>query len=240
MTRIIPAIDLQEGRCVRLRQGRFDSTQVFGEDPLALARAYAAQGAKRLHVVDLDAARGDGRTNRAALETLAGRLSMALQVGGGVRSDADLDALLRAGARRVVIGSLAVSEPARVAAWLDRHGPEAIVLALDVRLDAGTPTVRIHGWQTDSGVSLWDALAQFTDRGLRHLLCTDIGRDGMGEGPNVALYRQIMARFPALQLQASGGVRDRTDLAALHAAGVPFAISGRALLEGTLRLEDGL
>lgn len=237
MTTIIPAIDLQNGHCVRLRQGRFDTTESFGENPLALARDYAAQGARQLHIVDLDAAQGKSADNRALIAELTGALPLAVQVGGGIRRREDVDALLAAGAQRVVIGSLAITTPDTVTQWLRDYGPDAVVLALDVQVEAAAPIVRIHGWQTATPVTLWDALTGYADAGLRHVLCTDIGRDGMRAGPNTDLYREIMERMPGLLLQASGGVRDQDDIAALAAAGVPFAISGRALLEGTLRLE---
>lgn len=237
MTQIIPAIDLQDGRCVRLQQGRFDSTQVYRDDPLALAHDYVAQGARQLHLVDLDAAQNAGKNNTAAIRELAASLPIALQVGGGVRTRDDVEALLAAGARRVVIGSLAMTQPELVASWLREFGPEAIVLALDVRVGA-LPLVSIHGWQTPTDVSLWDALGDYARVGLCHFLCTDIDRDGMQSGPNIALYEDIMMRFATLQLQASGGVRDQPDIDALGAVGVPFAISGRALLEGTLALAE--
>lgn len=238
MTTVIPAIDLQNGRCVRLRQGRFDSTEVFADDPLGIARDYASRGARRLHLVDLDAAEGKGHDNRELVARVTGELALAVQAGGGVRRREDVMALLDAGVQRVVVGSLAITEPERVGRWLHDFGPETIVLALDVRIET-QPMVRIHGWQTATPITLWDALAGYAGLGVRHVLCTDIGRDGMQAGPNTDLYRDVMQRFPSLALQASGGVRDRDDIAALDDAGVPFAISGRALLEGTLSLEDG-
>lgn len=238
-TQIIPAIDLRDGRCVRLEQGRFDTSRVFRENPLEVAREYARQGAEYLHLVDLDAAQGEGSNNTAAIETIAGELSMTVQAGGGIRGRDQVNQLLGAGAARVVIGSLAVREAEQVKRWLGELGSDAIVLALDV--SSGTdPMVQIHGWQTATNLSLWQALDDYVPLGLTHLLCTDIERDGMQSGPNVELYRRIMTRYPTLQLQGSGGVRDRADVDALGDAGVPFAISGRALLEGTLELKaDG-
>lgn len=235
-TQIIPAIDLREGRCVRLEQGRFDTSRVFHDDPLAVARQYAEQGAKRLHLVDLDAAQGDGRDNNAIIEAIAGELDITIQVGGGIRRRAQVDQLLHAGASRAVIGSLAIKQRELVHQWLGELGSERVVLALDVNAGAN-PLVQIHGWQTSTNISLWQALDDYVPLGLTHLLCTDIERDGMQSGPSIELYRRIMARYPKLRLQASGGVRDRRDIHALAAAGVPYAISGRALLEGTLTLD---
>ncbi len=234
-TQIIPAIDLKDGRCVRLQQGRFDTAKVYRDDPLALAKRYVDDGARVLHLVDLDAAEGLGKNNRAAIETLAGGLDVTLQVGGGIRSRAQLDALLDSGAARAVIGSLAIKEAATVRGWLEDVGGDALVLALDIK-SAADPLVQINGWQTPTQTTLWQALDDYVPAGLKHLLCTDIERDGMQSGPSVALYREIMQRYPTIKLQASGGVRDRADLDALSRASVPFAISGRALLEGTLTL----
>ena len=236
-TQIIPAIDLRDGRCVRLEQGRFDTSKVYRDDPLAVARLYADQGARWLHLVDLDAAQDQGKNNAATVEAIAGELSMTIQVGGGLRDEQQVQRLLDAGASRVVIGSLAIKEREQVKRWLSNLGSEAIVLALDVSSGAN-PMVQIHGWQTATNVSLWQALDCYVPLGLKHLLCTDIERDGMQSGPSVELYRRIMTRYPTLELQASGGVRDRADIEALGAADVPFAISGRALLEGTLSLQE--
>lgn len=235
---IIPAIDLQDGRCVRLRQGRFDSTQVFHDDAIALARDYAAQGAPWIHIVDLDAAEGAGRDNRPLLRELAAATPAKLQIGGGLREAEQLEALFDCGAGRLVVGSRAVTHMVSVQAWLRRFGAERIVLALDVRIEDGVPQVMTHGWQRDGGISLWDALAAYENAGLAHVLCTDIALDGMSSGPNTALYRECVERYPDIKLQASGGVRTRDDLTALKTIGVNFAISGRALLEGTLSLTD--
>ncbi|MEM6640481.1 MAG: 1-(5-phosphoribosyl)-5-[(5-phosphoribosylamino)methylideneamino] imidazole-4-carboxamide isomerase [Pseudomonadota bacterium] len=236
-TQIIPALDLKEGHCVRLTQGRFDTTEDFGDDPLALARAYVDGGARQLHLVDLDAAEGAGKNNSALIAHVARSLDVAVQTGGGLRATEDLTRLFDAGIQRAVIGSLAVSDPARVREWLSHFGSERVVLALDVESEA-QPYLRIHGWQQETRSRLDDTLAEFTSHGLRHVLCTDISRDGMRSGPSIALYRSILARFPDVKLQASGGIRNAGDLAQLAHAGVPYAISGRALLEGTLRLEE--
>ena len=236
-TQLIPAIDLKGGRCVRLEQGRFDAMRDYGDDPLSLAQAYVDQGARRLHLVDLDAAEAKGRHNTALIEQLAGALDVTLQVGGGLRTDAQLEALFDAGANRVVIGSLAIRDAARVKGWMKHYGPERVVLALDVQ-SASLPVVRIHGWQDATDVTVFDAIDDYLAHGLAHVLCTDISRDGMQSGPGTPLYASLLARYPDLRLQASGGVRHADDLKALSDAGVPFAISGRALLEGTLSVAE--
>jgi phosphoribosylformimino-5-aminoimidazole carboxamide ribotide isomerase len=233
---LIPAIDLRGGRCVRLLNGRFDAETDYGGDPVDLARGYRSLGAQRLHVVDLDGARDGTPGNWDLIARLAALPDIALQVGGGVRSEARLTALLALGVARVVIGSLAVLEPALLRRWLDVHGPDRIVLALDVRLDgAGEPMLVTHGWQESGPCSLWELLADraqgYGSSALKHVLCTDVDRDGALSGPNLALYRDAARRFPDIAWQASGGVRDADDLHALAVTGAAAAVSGRALLE---------
>ncbi|MEO1573386.1 MAG: 1-(5-phosphoribosyl)-5-[(5-phosphoribosylamino)methylideneamino]imidazole-4-carboxamide isomerase [Pseudomonadota bacterium] len=238
-TQLIPAIDLKDGQCVRLKQGRFDSTQVYGDDPLGMARNYVDAGATLLHLVDLDAAEGKGLNNTALIKQMASTLDVTLQVGGGIRTETQLEDLFDAGANRAVIGSLAIKDAARVKQWMARFGAHRIVLAFDVH-SAANPVVHIHGWQDATDVWLADALTDYRPHGLEHVLCTDISRDGMSRGPSIELYTDVMTCFPEIKLQASGGVRDASDLRALSKGGVPYAISGRALLEGTLKVEEAI
>ena len=236
---LIPALDLKDGRCVRLLQGDFAAETRYEVTPEALYARYAALGAGWLHLVDLDGARDGAQVHLAVIAALARRGALRLQVGGGLRDRAAVERTLAAGATRVVIGSLAVSDPDLVAGWLRRLGPEAIVLAFDVRLDArGEPRVATHGWREQSQLSLWDAIARFRSTGLKHVLCTDVARDGALAGPNCALYVDAVRRFPEIDWQASGGVRDARDLWALRDGGVAAAVSGRALLEGRLPDEE--
>jgi len=239
--RLLPAIDLKDGRTVRLLQGDFARQTAYSTAPLELARKFEAMGADWLHVVDLDGAR-EGRTdrgNRVLIAQLARESRLKLQVGGGLRTRADLDRILEAGAERAVIGSAALSDPLQVRAWIDDVGRERIALAFDVRLDAGgTPCIATHGWQRQSTRPLWEALAEFTGTALRHVLCTDVARDGALSGPNVALYAEAARRFPDIAWQASGGIRDAADLEALAACGAAAAISGKALLEDLIPVEE--
>lgn len=229
---LIPSIDLRGGRCVRLLRGDFDAETRYDLEPHELLGRYRALGATWLHVVDLDGARDGQLANRNLLLTLASQRAVNLQVGGGVRSLAVVDDLLRNGVDRVVVGSAAVEEPAAVAQWLSHFGPERVCLAFDVRVDdSGTPRVQTRGWTRGTQLSLWDAVAGFLDAGLRHVLCTDVQRDGALEGPALGLYAEAVRRHPQLAWQASGGVRDAADLAALRGVGVAAAISGKALLE---------
>jgi phosphoribosylformimino-5-aminoimidazole carboxamide ribotide isomerase len=229
---LIPAIDLAGGRCVRLYQGDFAAQTHYPTEPRALLEKYRVLGAAWLHVVDLDGARDGNQCNAAIVQDLAAHNALMLQTGGGLRTAALIQRMLAAGAQRCVVGSAAVTQVDAVRRWLRRFGPERIVLAFDVRLDAaGIPCVATHGWQTQSTRPLWDALSCYTDVKLRHVLCTDVGRDGTLAGPNLALYREAVRRHPQIDWQASGGIRDGADLAALAAAGAAAAISGRALLE---------
>jgi phosphoribosylformimino-5-aminoimidazole carboxamide ribotide isomerase len=236
---IIPAIDLRGGRVVRLAQGDFDRETHFDFDPLALARDYEAAGARWLHLVDLDASRAGGYTLQDLVRQLKLHTSLRLQSGGGLRDDAGVAALLELGVDRVVLGTAAAKEPARVAGWLGRFGAERIVIALDARECAGDWRVQYEGW-THAGPPL-DELLRFYERaGARHLLCTDVGRDGMLAGFNLDLYRRIAEVAPGLRLQASGGVRDLDDIAGARSAGAGGAILGRALLEGRIGLAEAL
>ncbi len=235
---LVPAIDLRGGACVRLYQGDFGAETRYALTPEALVQRYRSLGARWLHVVDLDGARGGMLAQRDIVLALAGR-GPALQVGGGVRTAAVIADLLEHGIERVVIGSAAVEQPAEVADWLGRFGAERLCLAFDVRLTAaGTPMVRTRGWARDGAMSLWTALAAYDASGLRHVLCTDIARDGALSGPNLALYAEGLRRYPRLAWQASGGVRDAADLAALAQLGVSAAISGKALLEQRVGAEE--
>jgi phosphoribosylformimino-5-aminoimidazole carboxamide ribotide isomerase len=235
---LYPAIDLRDGRCVRLLKGDFARETRYDVDPVTLAAEYAALGAHWLHVVDLDGAKRGSPANLALIERMRNAAGVGVQVGGGIRTRASLEKTL-AVAQRVVIGSLAVSDPALVASWLTEFGADRVTLALDVRLDAdGVPLVATHGWTRDSTLTLAAAIERYTAAGLRHVLCTDIDRDGALTGPNTALYRDSVARWPAIAFQASGGVRDAADLATLAAAGVAATVSGKALLEGKLEPEE--
>ena len=238
---IIPAIDLLDGRCVRLLHGDFDNCKVYELDAARLAADYAAQGADWLHVVDLAASRdGRGADTQPLLRLLAG-VTQSVQTGGGVRNEADVKLRLDHGASRVVVGSICVTQPERFSAWVKSFGPERLVAALDVRIDdSGTPWPRTHGWTRGSEQTLWELLDYYADSGLRHVLCTDISRDGALTGPNVDLYAGITRRYPGLDLQASGGVSGLQDLRRLAGSGAAAAITGKALLEGCFTVTEAL
>ena len=237
---LYPAIDLKDGGCVRLYQGDYARQTRYDSDPAALAYTYAEAGARWLHVVDLDAARDGGSANLAAIEGMVARVGCLVQAGGGVREQADIDRLLAAGVSRVVIGSMAIRQPAVVGEWFDRYGPERLCLALDVRHREGDYRLAAAGWTEAHDMTLWAALEHYQQHRLRHVLCTDIGRDGTLEGPNLGLYRSMRAAFPEVVLQASGGVGSLEDIGAVGETGAAALIVGRALLDGRFTLEQAL
>lgn len=238
---IIPAIDLRGGRVVRLAQGDYQRESAFAFDPLELACGHARAGANWLHVVDLDGAR-DGQLENLRTITALARADSALRVqaGGGVRGEADLRRLFDAGVARVVVGSMAVREPETVQDWIVRHGAQRIVVALDARFDGTAWRLPVAGWRETTAATLDDLAPRFARAGLVHLLCTDIDRDGMLNGPNLDLYAHLRRIVPQLAVQASGGVRDADDVRALRATGVAGVILGRSLLEGRLTTAQAL
>ena len=234
---VIPAIDLQNGRCVRLTQGDFETPTVYSADPLAQARSFAALGAAWLHVVDLDGARAGAPRQHGLIGGIARASGLKVQVGGGIRDEAAAERLFDAGIARIVVGSLAANEPARVAGWIRKFGPQRLVPAFDIRLDpAGAPEVLTHGWQGGSRQSLWDVIARYAETPLKTILCTDVGRDGMLQGPNLDLYKAMRERAPGLEILASGGVAQAGDLTALASLGVGGAVVGKAIYEGRIDL----
>jgi phosphoribosylformimino-5-aminoimidazole carboxamide ribotide isomerase len=226
---------------VRLRQGDYARETRYDGTPLAVAQRHAQEGARWLHLVDLDAAREGGYTLAPLLRRIAADGRLRVQTGGGVRDEAAVESMLSQGAARVVVGSLAVRESERVAGWLQRYGVERITIALDTRQDAdGVWQLPVHGWTENAGLDLGACLDLYRAAGARHLLCTDIARDGMLQGPNLDLYRLLVAREDGFLVQASGGVRDVADIVASRDAGCAGAVLGRALLEGRFELAEAL
>jgi phosphoribosylformimino-5-aminoimidazole carboxamide ribotide isomerase len=216
--KIIPAIDLHDGKCVRLYKGDFDKVTHYSDQPLEIARAYAALRVDDLHIVDLDGARTGSQQNARVVRELCAETPLTVQLGGGIRDSDRVRYWLENGVARCVVGSVAVEEPERVAAWIGEFGTDRAT----------------QGWTTSTGVSLWDLLDRYSTLGAKHLLCTDIGRDGAMSGPNFDLYAEALRRYPDLRLQASGGVRDIGDIGRLRNIGVPAAITGKALLDGKI------
>jgi phosphoribosylformimino-5-aminoimidazole carboxamide ribotide isomerase len=236
---LIPAIDLRDGHCVRLLHGDFEAETRYPSDPETLLIKYRNLGADWLHIVDLDGARGGTLDNRAIILRLAGQKAVKLQVGGGLRNTAALAQMLDAGVARVVVGSAAITQAEQVQAWLKHFGPDRLTLAFDVCIDdAGMPRVMTHGWQRQSEHSLWNAVESYGGSELKHVLCTDVGRDGALTGPNIDLYTEAARRYPHIEWQASGGIRNARDLHALAKVGASAAISGKALLEDLIPVEE--
>ncbi len=236
---VIPAIDLRAGRVVRLLQGDYGRCTEYPLEPLALAQAYAAAGAEWLHGVDLDGARSGTLENLPTLRRLASS-GLRLQAGGGIRSEADIERLFEAGVSRVVVGSLAICKPQQVMCWLGKYGAERITLALDTRWREGAWRLSSGGWESDEKITLDELLPRYVEAGARHLLCTDIDRDGMLTGPNIELLQHLRHAAPTLQVQVSGGVRKLADLREAQSCGAAGVILGRALLEGRFTLAEAL
>ncbi|CAN7301476.1 1-(5-phosphoribosyl)-5-[(5-phosphoribosylamino)methylideneamino]imidazole-4-carboxamide isomerase [Pseudoxanthomonas sp. LjRoot168] len=238
---VYPAIDVRDGRVVRLAQGDYARETRYEGAPLDVASRYAEQGAQWLHLVDLDAARAGGYTLAPLLGEIARNTPLKVQTGGGVRQRDDVARILDAGADRVVIGSLAVREPDTVLAWLAEFGSERITVALDSRRDRdGIWRLPVHGWTETASETLDELAVRYADAGLRHLLCTDIARDGMLTGSNLALYAYLHDTVPSLAVQASGGVSAVADVEGAREAGCAGIVLGRALLEGRFTLPEAL
>ena len=238
---IIPAIDLIDGAVVRLYQGDYEQKTEYKLDPVDVVNQYADQGATWLHIVDLTGAKDTDKRQLTLIQSMVATGRMDFQAGGGIRSEDDVKQLLDIGVKRVVIGSLAVKQPELVKSWVTQYGPEAIVLALDINIDEnGNKMIATHGWQENSGVALEGLLEDFQSVGAKHVLCTDISRDGTLQGANAELYAEMKQRFPDIQWQASGGIGALSDINALKPTNVDGVILGRALLEGKLTVAEAI
>ncbi len=232
--RIIPAIDIYQGLCVRLTGGAFDARTEYPLEPASAAKAFDQAGAQYLHVVDLEGAKGGRVVNWTSLERIRAETGMVIQVGGGVRTEEEVERLISLGFDRIIVGSIALQAPGLLASWIGRFGPEKFCIALDVRDGA----VASAGWQQLNGVTIRDVAPQFIGMGMRLFLSTDIRRDGTLAGPNVRLYSELVGEFPEVEWLASGGVRSIDDVPLVAKTGVAGIIIGKALYEGGIRLED--
>ncbi|GAB3239717.1 1-(5-phosphoribosyl)-5-[(5-phosphoribosylamino)methylideneamino]imidazole-4-carboxamide isomerase [Pseudaeromonas pectinilytica] len=238
---IIPAIDLINGKVVRLYQGDYGQKTEYTASAQERFDLYVAAGATQLHLVDLDGAKDASQRQLTVIRELLKNTRAPVQIGGGVRSEQDVKDLLDAGANRVVVGSTAVKSPELVMGWMEKYGADKIVLALDVNIDAdGRRKIAVAGWQQDSGVTIEDLIERFLPAGLTHVLCTDISRDGTLLGSNVALYQSLAAQYPQVSFQASGGIGGIADIEALKGSGVGGVILGRSLLEGKFTAEEAI
>ena len=238
---IIPAIDLIEGSVVRLYQGDYEQKTQYQLEPIDVVHSYADQGAEWLHIVDLTGAKDVSKRQLNLIEKMVATNRMQFQCGGGIRAESDVKQLLDIGVARVVIGSLAVKDPALVQSWMAKYGAEKFVLALDINInEQGEKRIATHGWQEDSGVELSALLATYLDAGVEQVLCTDISRDGTLQGPNQALYAEMVASFPSVNWQASGGIGSLDDIENLKSTKVQGVILGRALLERKFTVEQAI
>jgi phosphoribosylformimino-5-aminoimidazole carboxamide ribotide isomerase len=233
MIELIPAIDIIEGKCVRLTKGDYDTKKVYG-DPLEMAQQFEDLGVKRLHVVDLDGAKSKHVVNLATLKAITTHTKLIVDFGGGIKTDEDLEKAYEAGAALVTAGSIAITEPERYLNWLHKYGADRLILGADVR----NGYVSINGWKEDSDVKLEDFLLRYMNEGTKNVLCTEISKDGTLAGPAVELYRSIMQRYPECHLIASGGVGSTADILALEAAGIPAVVFGKAFYEGKIDLKN--
>ncbi len=231
---LIPAIDILDGKCVRLTRGNYAQRTVYDDDPTTQARLFEEMGFDRLHVVDLDGAKSAHIVNARVLRDITAHTSLTVDFGGGIKTDDDIEAAFDAGAAMVTVGSVAVSHPDRLAAWLHRYGPDRIILGADT--DGGK--IAVNGWLESSEEDLIPFLERYAALGVKQVLCTDISRDGTLGGPATGLYTDIMRRLPGLHLIASGGVGSADDIEALDKAGIPAVVFGKAWYEGRLNLKQ--
>lgn len=234
MIELVPAIDLIEGKCVRLTQGDYSTRKVYNEDPLEVAKQFEGNGIRRLHVVDLDGARVGHIVNYRILERLATRTSLIIDFGGGLKAEGDLEIAFESGAQKVTGGSIAVKDPERFTTWIKKFGCERIILGADAK----EKKIAISGWKETTELELISFIQSYYDKGITQVICTDIARDGMLQGPSIALYQEILDALPNLTLIASGGVSSVADIERLQEAGIPAVIFGKALYEGRIQLKD--
>lgn len=234
MIELIPAIDIIDGKCVRLSQGDYESKKVYNENPVEVAKELEAHGIRRLHVVDLDGAASHHVVNYRTLEQIAVNTSLIIDFGGGIKSDEDLRIAFENGATMVTGGSVAVKNPELFCGWLQAYGPEKIILGADVK----DRKIAVNGWKDESACELFPFLKEYLEKGVRKVICTDISCDGMLQGPSTTLYREVLEQYPGLFLIASGGVSCADDIRELEVAGVPAVIFGKALYEGRITLKD--
>lgn len=230
---IIPAIDIIDGKCVRLTQGDYSQKKVYNEDPLEVAQAFADAGIERLHLVDLDGAKASHIVNHRVLERIAAHTNLHIDFGGGLKSDDDLRIAFESGAAQVTGGTIAVKAPDTFLRWLEQYGAERIILGADVK----NGQVAVSGWQEESAEALFPFLERYQTAGIRYAICTDVSKDGLLQGSALELYADIRAQFPGLQLIASGGVTTLREVEALDAAGCFGAIIGKAIYEGNITLK---
>ena len=234
MIELIPAIDIIDGQCVRLTKGDYNQKKVYNEDPLTVAKDFEKSGFKRLHMVDLDGARSKHIVNDEILRRVTAETSLIVDFGGGIKSEEDIVKAFESGASMITVGSIAVTQPELFIQWMEKYGPEKMILGADVR----NGMISINGWKKDSQISLLPFLKQYVEAGVKNVLCTEISKDGTLQGPAVTLYKEIMSAYPKLHLIASGGVSRKEDIDELESEGIPAVVFGKAIYEGRINLKE--
>ncbi|MDD2524888.1 MAG: 1-(5-phosphoribosyl)-5-[(5-phosphoribosylamino)methylideneamino]imidazole-4-carboxamide isomerase [Bacteroidales bacterium] len=234
MIEIIPAIDIIDGKCVRLSQGDYNQKKIYNENPLEVAKMFEDHGIRRLHLVDLDGAKVSHIVNYKVLEQIATRTTLTVDFGGGLKTDSDVNIAFECGAQMITGGSIAVKNPDVFTSWIKTFGPEKIILGADVK----DKMIAVNGWQEETKVELFDFVKEYMDKSVNKVICTDISKDGMLQGPAIGLYKEMLDRFPSLYLIASGGVSSLDDIIALNEANVPAVIFGKAIYEGRISMKD--
>ncbi len=234
MIEIIPAIDIIDGKCVRLSQGDYQQKKIYNENPLEVAKEFEDNGISRLHLVDLDGAKANHIVNYKVLERIALRTNLIIDFGGGLKTDEDLSIAFDSGAKMVTGGSIAVKNPERFTSWLDKYGCEKIILGADVK----DRKIAVSGWLESTTSEIFDFLQDYQSKGVKKVICTDIAKDGMLQGPSIDLYKEILEQYPDLYLIASGGISSMDDIYALQEANVPAVIFGKAIYEGKITMKD--
>jgi phosphoribosylformimino-5-aminoimidazole carboxamide ribotide isomerase len=231
---IIPAIDIIDGKCVRLTQGDYAQKKIYNEHPLEVAVAFEDAGLKRLHLVDLDGAKAGAVKNWKVLETLAGKTSLIIDFGGGIKTAKDVDIVLNSGAALATVGSIAVKDPELLVSWLGEYGADRFLLGADVKNEK----ITVGGWLETTDRWIYDFIQEYTEKGIRQLFCTDVSKDGLLQGPSLELYQHITGKFPNLHFIASGGVSEMDDLYRLEEIGCKGVIIGKAIYEGRITLKE--
>ncbi len=234
MIQLIPAIDIIEGKCVRLSQGDYDRKTIYNEDPLEVAKEFEDNGLKRLHLVDLDGAKAHQIVNWKVLERIANHTSLVIDFGGGLKKDKDLEIAFECGASMITGGSIAVKDPEVFESWIARYGADRIILGADVK----DRKIAVSGWLEDTSLELLPFLGEYINKGITQVISTDISKDGMLSGPSIPLYKEMLEAFPRLVVIASGGVSSIADIEALEEVGVPAVIFGKAIYEGRIALKE--
>lgn len=234
MIELIPAIDIIDGKCVRLTKGDYNNKIIYNENPITVAQDFEKQGFRRLHIVDLDGAKSNHIVNVDILKRITSETNLIVDFGGGIKTDNDIELAFQNGASMVTIGSIAVTQPKLFVSWIDKYGPERIILGADVR----NGKISINGWKEDSTEELLPFLKYYIDKGINKVLCTDISKDGMLQGTAIELYKSVMREYPTLQLIASGGVSCLSDIIELEKNGIPAVVFGKAIYEGKINLNE--